>query len=79
MTAPSAQERKACWDARDEYWRCLDDNSSDVSKCEQFRKGFESHCPRTWIKYFDKRRDYLKYKADVESKGFEPLKTEKDS
>ncbi|XP_040195747.1 cytochrome c oxidase assembly factor 6 homolog [Rana temporaria] len=73
MAAPSAQERKACWDSRDRYWQCLDDTKEDKDKCQQIRKGYEQSCPLTWIKYFDKRRDYLKYKAEMERKGFEPL------
>ncbi|CAJ0950607.1 unnamed protein product [Ranitomeya imitator] len=72
MTAPSAQERKACWDARDKYWECLQDNKEDAGQCQQFRQGFEGLCPRQWIKYFDKRRDYLKFKEQLERKGFEP-------
>nr|DBA32358.1 TPA: hypothetical protein GDO54_000157 [Pyxicephalus adspersus] len=74
MSAPSAQQRKACWDSRDRYWQCLDDSKDDKDKCQQIRKGFEDNCPQTWVKYFDKRRDYLKYKADLQSKGFEPAK-----
>ncbi|KAM9321672.1 cytochrome c oxidase assembly factor 6 homolog [Gastrophryne carolinensis] len=77
MAAPSAQERKACWDARDRYWQCLDHNKDDKSQCQELRKCFESQCPPTWSKYFDKRRDYLKYKADLEGKGFEPVEEAK--
>ncbi|XP_069825634.1 cytochrome c oxidase assembly factor 6 homolog [Dendropsophus ebraccatus] len=74
MSAPSAQERKACWDAKDKYWRCLEDNREEAAKCQQMRQSFEGLCPRQWIKYFDKRRDYLKFKEELESKGFEPAK-----
>uniref|UniRef100_A0A8C5MWG5 Cytochrome c oxidase assembly factor 6 homolog n=2 Tax=Leptobrachium leishanense TaxID=445787 RepID=A0A8C5MWG5_9ANUR len=51
MAAPTAKERKACWDARDHYWKCLDDNSDDNSKCQQLRHCFESNCPQQWIKH----------------------------
>ncbi|XP_071989060.1 cytochrome c oxidase assembly factor 6 homolog isoform X1 [Engystomops pustulosus] len=74
MTAPTAKERKACWDSRDKYWQCLEDNKEDVAKCQQLRQSFESLCPRQWTKYFDKRRDYLKFKEEMENKGFEPAK-----
>ncbi|XP_063807240.1 cytochrome c oxidase assembly factor 6 homolog [Pseudophryne corroboree] len=75
MTAPSAEERRACWEARDKYWKCLEDNKEDATKCQQLRQCFESRCPRQWTKHFDKRRDYLKYKAQLEAKGFEPAET----
>nr|XP_020642572.1 cytochrome c oxidase assembly factor 6 homolog [Pogona vitticeps]XP_020642582.1 cytochrome c oxidase assembly factor 6 homolog [Pogona vitticeps]XP_020642591.1 cytochrome c oxidase assembly factor 6 homolog [Pogona vitticeps] len=73
MSAPSMKERKACWDARDEYWKCLDENLEDTTKCEIFKGTFEKTCPQQWVKYFNRRRDYLKYKALLETKGFEPL------
>ncbi|KAM5180211.1 cytochrome c oxidase assembly factor 6 homolog [Mantella aurantiaca] len=79
MSAPSAQERKACWDSRDRYWQCLDDSNEDKDKCQQFRKGFEKSCPLTWLKHFDKRRDYLKYKAEMESRVLESSERAKDS
>ncbi|XP_056417117.1 cytochrome c oxidase assembly factor 6 homolog [Hyla sarda] len=74
MSAPSAQERKACWDSRDTYWQCLEDNKEEAAKCQRARQSFESLCPRQWIKYFDKRRDYLKFKEQMENRGFEPAK-----
>ncbi|CAI9563592.1 unnamed protein product [Staurois parvus] len=49
MSAPSAQERKACWDSRDLYWQCLDDTKEDRDRCQQIRKGFEKNCPQTWV------------------------------
>ncbi|KAG9465124.1 cytochrome c oxidase assembly factor 6 homolog [Eleutherodactylus coqui] len=79
MAAPSAQERKACWDARDHYWQCLEVNKEEAAKCQQFRRPFEDLCPRQWIKYFDKRRGYLKYKEELETKGFEPAKPKENT
>ena len=35
MAAPSMKERQACWGARDEYWKCLDENTEDASKCKK--------------------------------------------
>uniref|UniRef100_A0A4X2K1A1 Cytochrome c oxidase assembly factor 6 homolog n=3 Tax=Diprotodontia TaxID=38609 RepID=A0A4X2K1A1_VOMUR len=72
MTAPSMKERQVCWGARDDYWKCLDENTDDASKCKKFRSIFESSCPQQWIKYFDKRRDYLKFKEKFEAGQFEP-------
>ncbi|XP_020741768.1 cytochrome c oxidase assembly factor 6 homolog isoform X1 [Odocoileus virginianus] len=74
MAAPSMKERQACWGARDEYWKCLDENTEDASKCKKLRSSFESSCPQQWIKYFDKRRDYLKFKEKFEAGDFQPSK-----
>ncbi|XP_028579884.1 cytochrome c oxidase assembly factor 6 homolog isoform X1 [Podarcis muralis] len=79
MTAPSMKERKACWGARDEYWKCLDDNMEEASKCEKLRCSFENVCPQQWVKYFDRRRDYLKYKAKLEAGEFQPSETTEKS
>nr|XP_025706559.1 cytochrome c oxidase assembly factor 6 homolog isoform X1 [Callorhinus ursinus]XP_025706681.1 cytochrome c oxidase assembly factor 6 homolog isoform X1 [Callorhinus ursinus] len=75
MAAPSMKERQACWGARDEYWKCLDENTEDASQCKKLRSSFESSCPQQWIKYFDKRRDYLKFKEKFEAGQFQPSKT----
>ncbi|XP_028660994.1 cytochrome c oxidase assembly factor 6 homolog [Erpetoichthys calabaricus] len=74
MSAPSAGQRRACWGARDEFWHCLDENQGNAGSCQQLRKQFESNCPAQWVKYFDRRRDYIKYKEKMEAEGFEPLK-----
>ncbi|TFK08550.1 brefeldin A-inhibited guanine nucleotide-exchange protein 2 [Platysternon megacephalum] len=49
MSAPSMEERKACWGARDEYWKCLDENMEDASRCQKLRCSFESRCPQQWL------------------------------
>uniref|UniRef100_A0A8C4U7X6 Cytochrome c oxidase assembly factor 6 homolog n=4 Tax=Neoaves TaxID=3078114 RepID=A0A8C4U7X6_FALTI len=72
MSAPTMEERKACWGARDEFWQCLDRHADDASKCEKLRLSFESRCPQQWVKYFDKRRDFLKYKRKLETEGYHP-------
>uniref|UniRef100_A0A673IDV3 Cytochrome c oxidase assembly factor 6 n=1 Tax=Sinocyclocheilus rhinocerous TaxID=307959 RepID=A0A673IDV3_9TELE len=58
MSAPNASERKACWGARDQLWKCLDE--------------FEAMCPAQWVKYFVKQRDFLKYKEKIQKQGYEP-------
>ncbi|XP_076861625.1 cytochrome c oxidase assembly factor 6 homolog [Brachyhypopomus gauderio] len=77
MSAPNSEQRRACWGARDALWTCLDhldhQNHQDHSTaCEAYRKLFEANCPAQWVKYFNKRRDFLKYKEKLENKGFEP-------
>lgn len=51
MTAPNSAERKACWDARDYLWKCLDDNKDNVASCQSFQSEFEAKCPAQWVKY----------------------------
>ncbi len=41
--------RKKCWDAKDNYWKCVDDNAGDQSKCTQQRERFESDCSKAWV------------------------------
>nr|XP_046235683.1 cytochrome c oxidase assembly factor 6 homolog isoform X1 [Scatophagus argus] len=72
MTAPNAEERKACWNARDHLWKCLDDNYDKAESCQKFQREFEANCPAQWVKYFTKRRDYLKYKEKMQTQGFIP-------
>lgn len=57
MSFPDKEQRKHCWDARDQYWQCLDKNApehqptsgSDEPKvCLQFRKLFLKECPGQW-------------------------------
>ncbi|XP_012657957.1 cytochrome c oxidase assembly factor 6 homolog [Otolemur garnettii] len=79
MAAPSMKERQVCWEAQDEYWKRLDENTEDASQCKKLRRSFGSNCPQQWIKYFDKRRDYLardylKFK-EFEAGKFQPSKT----
>ncbi|XP_008147999.1 cytochrome c oxidase assembly factor 6 homolog [Eptesicus fuscus] len=74
MAAPSMKERQACWGARDEYWKCLDEHE-DAGPCQTLRRSFEASCPQQWIKYFDKRRDYLKFKEKFEAGQFQPSNT----
>uniref|UniRef100_A0A8C0GF44 Cytochrome c oxidase assembly factor 6 homolog n=2 Tax=Chelonoidis abingdonii TaxID=106734 RepID=A0A8C0GF44_CHEAB len=79
MSAPSMEERKACWGAKDEYWKCLDENMEDASRCQKLRCSFESRCPQQWVKYFDKRRDFLKYKEQLQAGEYQPPGTTEKS
>jgi len=77
MSFPKADERKKCWAARDEFWQCLVDNNEDASKCAKLRTQYEGSCTKTWVKYFDRRRDYLKYKEKMEKGGYDPVEETK--
>ncbi|KAM3859283.1 cytochrome c oxidase assembly factor 6 homolog [Diretmus argenteus] len=72
MAALNAAQRKACWDARDRLWECLDTNKDQAPPCQSFQKEFEASCPNQWVKYFTRRRDYLKFKEKMETEGFKP-------
>ncbi|KFM09233.1 Cytochrome c oxidase assembly factor 6, partial [Aptenodytes forsteri] len=71
MSAPTMEERKACWGARDEFWQCLDSHGDDASECEKLRLGPSSRRSAR-VKYFNKRRDFLKYKRKLETEGYHP-------
>ncbi|XP_078466095.1 cytochrome c oxidase assembly factor 6 homolog [Lampetra fluviatilis] len=76
MTAPSGEERRRCWSGRDAFWKCADASEAagrnPESECAALRKEFVEACPRQWTKYFDRRRDYLKFKEKLETEGFQP-------
>lgn len=75
MSFPTKEERAKCWNARDKYWDCLEKNGSDDkgNVCVEFRKVFEHSCSAQWVKHFDRRRNYLKFKDKIENEGYEPL------
>lgn len=75
---PNRAERKQCWDSRDAFFKCLEENNEDASKCKQFRKIYEDLCPKTWVTHFDRRRRFLQYKEKIETEGYEPI-TESDN
>ncbi|CAF0858653.1 unnamed protein product [Brachionus calyciflorus] len=63
----SKEGREQCWLSRDAYWKCLDDSLEDQKKCKAAREQFEKDCSKTWVKHFDRRREYLKFKNVLES------------
>lgn len=36
---------------------------------------FEKMCPSTWVKHFDRKRDYEKFKNKILNEGIDPLDT----
>jgi cytochrome c oxidase assembly factor 6 len=69
---PTKAERAKCWAARDEYWACLDKEGVD-GPCEQLRSLFQESCPTQWVKHFDRRYKYLKFKEKMVTEGFDPV------
>lgn len=81
MSFPDKERRKQCWDARDKYWNCLDQNAPTYSAssgeegpkaCAQFRKLFETGCPAQWVKHFDRKRTYEQFKEKMNA-GYDPV------
>ncbi|KYM98337.1 Uncharacterized protein C1orf31 [Cyphomyrmex costatus] len=68
MSFPNKEDRTKCWSCRDEYWQCLDEGKSQT-ECIEFRKQYEKFCPSQWVKHFDRKRDYLKFKEQIETGG----------
>ncbi|KAI8964206.1 cytochrome oxidase c subunit VIb-domain-containing protein [Daldinia sp. FL1419] len=65
--APDRTERQQCWDARDKFYKCLDqhdviDSLNGEGKaiadkhCAQENKGFEQNCASAWVTYFKRYR-----------------------
>ncbi|KAI8627154.1 oxidoreductase-like protein [Xylariaceae sp. FL1651] len=65
--APDRTERKQCWDARDNFYRCLDKNdvidslNGEGKKtadklCAQEDLAFQQNCASAWVTYFKKYR-----------------------
>ncbi|KAI1742435.1 oxidoreductase-like protein [Xylaria scruposa] len=74
--APDRSERRQCWDARDNFYRCLDkhdviDSLSGTGKktadkhCAQEDAAFQDNCATAWVTYFKKYRvaEYQKKKT----------------
>lgn len=85
MSFPDMKQRKACWTARDNYWKCLDEKAPEFSTssgeespavCQQFRKLFQETCPGQWITHFDRKRTYEQFKERM-AQGLDPLQTQK--
>ena len=57
--APDRNQRQHCWDARDQFFACLDRNDivdsirekEKASKvCEKEERGLEGECARSWVR-----------------------------
>lgn len=81
MSFLDKEERAKCWKYRDEFWKCLSENAPLHSStsgekvpdaCKQYRKLFETNCPNTWVKHFDRKRTYEQFKEKIQQ-GYDPL------
>ncbi|KAK3870498.1 hypothetical protein Pcinc_024289 [Petrolisthes cinctipes] len=72
---PNKEARYQCWDARDKYWQCLDNGGTEES-CKELRSGYESLCSASWVKHFDRKREYLIFKEQMKD-GYDPVEAKK--
>ncbi|ESP02868.1 hypothetical protein LOTGIDRAFT_185601 [Lottia gigantea] len=75
MAYPNKEEREICYKARDDFWKCVEDNDGDKSKCKKLRSIYESKCSKSWVKHFDKRVEFLNYKKQMAA-GYDPITQE---
>ena len=69
------EERKKCYEARDAYFSCLDANGGRRHR-RSLRGLYEKHCPPSWVKHFDKKREedeklwkLLEARSDADTKA----------
>ncbi|XP_077286551.1 cytochrome c oxidase assembly factor 6 homolog [Arctopsyche grandis] len=77
MSFPAKKDREVCWGARDRYWECLDKHNigpddAVPSACNETKKQFENMCPGQWVKHFNRKRDYIIFKKQLEANGPTP-------
>ncbi|KAB8228326.1 hypothetical protein ETB97_003665 [Aspergillus alliaceus] len=79
--APDRSSRQKCWEGRDLFFSCLDDNNildaikedkEARRKCGKEIAEFESACAKAWVKYFKEKR-VMEYNRD---KTIEKIKKE---
>jgi len=73
MSFPTKSEREKCWASKDDFWKCLDENDGKSDVCVKFRALYESSCPPQWVKHFDRKREYLKFKDRIQNEGYEKV------
>ncbi|KAI9295211.1 hypothetical protein K502DRAFT_228707 [Neoconidiobolus thromboides FSU 785] len=61
------EKRRACWEVRDQYFKCLDsiqwiDADTDQSAtCQKYKLLFSEKCPASWVS-FELYKSYTFYK-----------------
>jgi cytochrome c oxidase assembly factor 6 len=66
-------ERAACWDAKDQFWACMDKagGAEPGSACRETRNLYEKLCPQSWVAHFDRKYEYEKFKVKLQTEGFQ--------
>ena len=75
---PKKEDRKRCYAARDEYWNCMDLHEGKEEKelhevCKKVQQLFQSNCPDQWVKHFDRKYKYQKFKQQLADSGVDPV------
>lgn len=66
---PKREQRKKCWESRDLFFACLDEQNivnpldpskaADVKKhCGSLDQQFQKDCVASWVKYFKEKRPF---------------------
>ena len=66
-------ERQQCWDARDEFWKCMKSHNENEDVCLEAKKLFAVLCPPTWVKHFNRKFEYEKFKEQAKQQGFNKM------
>lgn len=69
---PDKEARYACWNSRDSFWACVDKKGESDTACSSLRAKFEELCPATWVKHFDRKRQYEMFKEKLKV-GYDPV------
>lgn len=54
---PDRAQRKACWDTRDAYFACLDQNNvlkpgqESGNICSKEKRNYEASCAKSWVSH----------------------------
>lgn len=77
--APDRKERALCWEGRDAFFACLEQNNiiDSIRQDEKAKKAcpkelqmFEKNCAESWVTYFKKRR-VMEHQRDLTLKRLE--------
>lgn len=84
MEFKNKEQRLQCYNSRDAYYECLDQQEKktdqkeqQVIACKNFYEKFEQLCGSKWTEHFVRKRDYLRFKDRIEKEGFESVDKKK--
>lgn len=81
MEFKTREKRNECYRARDDYFKCLDRQSSDIpdpkKSCLSLYERFELACGNKWTEHFIKKRDYQRFKEKLQVEGLDSFDKDK--
>ncbi|RDB30992.1 Cytochrome c oxidase subunit 6B [Hypsizygus marmoreus] len=63
---PNANQTRHCFQAYQDYFKCIAAKGEDFAPCMQFKKAYNSLCPNEWIAKFDEQRQNGTFPASLE-------------